>query len=156
MGYAEQFRSIALHKVVRIEVVGARLVLLLAEHHLRLQVWWWLDLVFALYLLFVFKSMLNQLLLLGLWTSGRAFALQSSYLGWELAMVEISLLCCLAFKDIEDSLLETAQMVNPSRIGSIDLEPSYILPADETECNQVEEANHWTEFGQFVFLVARS
>jgi len=98
MGYAEQFRWIALHKVVRVEVLVARLVLLLLEQRLALRVWWWLDLAFIVYLLFVFKSMLLQLSLLGIWTTGRVFDLQRGALSWELSMIEIALLCSLAFK----------------------------------------------------------
>lgn len=138
MGYAEQFRSIALHTVVVTEVVVARLGLLLAEHHLKLSLWWWLDLIFALYLLLVFKSMPLQLLLLVLWATGRTLALQNSCLGWELAMVEVSLLCCLTFKKFEDGLSETTQLVNCGRISSLAAENSINLPTDRVECNQVE------------------
>lgn len=124
MGYAEQFQRIAVHSVVRAEVVLARLLLLLAEHHFGLRVWWWFDLLFALYLLAVFKSMRVQLLLLGLWATGRILSLQYSSLAWELSLVEIALLCSLAFKPFKEVAIQN-QPTTANWISNPEQEDSY-------------------------------
>jgi hypothetical protein len=100
LNYIEQFREIALHPIVKFEVVAVRLCVLLASIHYGFDCWW-MDMVLAAYLLFVFNRFIPHLLLLVLWTIGKITWLEHTQFKVEMVMLEVVLLCCLVFRKFQ-------------------------------------------------------
>lgn len=93
----EHFREIALHTAIKVQIIIIRLVLDLLAVHYHYYCWE-LDLIFALYMLFVFKSHTVALAMLAIWTLSHITHLNRGPLRIEVIMLEIVLLCCLAFE----------------------------------------------------------
>lgn len=136
--------ELSLHPAVKYQVITVRTLLILLSTHFGYHCWE-LDLVFAAYMLFVFRSKTVVLVMLFLWAFGQITHL-NRVLSTESAMLEVMMLCWLGFEKGEPAVEgRRGELQDTGEVGGGLPLPDSTLPVQLTEVNPIE----WAMLGRF-------